>query len=122
MPARTVLIVDDSESICNVLAFLLEKEGYQTYSAYDGERGVVMAREHHPDVILLDIMMPELDGWGVVRQLKGDPKTSDIPVLALTALRLTDEHIAAAGFDGYLSKPVSTHRLKEEIQRVAAPS
>ena len=118
MPARTVLIVDDSESICNVLAFLLEKEGYVTHSAYDGERGVEMAREHHPDVILLDIMMPELDGWGVVRRLKGDRETADIPVLALTALRLTDEHVSAAGFEGYLSKPVSTHRLKEEIQRV----
>ena len=119
MVAKTVLIVDDSESICTVLGHVLKTHGYETLSAYDGEEGVRMAREHLPDVILLDIMMPVLDGWGAIKELKSDRATADIPVVALTALRLTEEQVHAAGFSGYLSKPVTGHRLREEIHRAS---
>jgi CheY-like chemotaxis protein len=119
MLRKTVLIVDDSDSICSAIASLLEIHGYETLIAFDGAEGVQMAREHLPDLILLDIMMPVLDGWGAIKQLRSEPATARIPALALTALRLTEEQIRAAGFSGYLSKPVSAHRLREEIQRAS---
>jgi two-component system cell cycle response regulator DivK len=116
---KTVLIVDDAESICMALASVLEVHGYAVLAAYDGEQGVRLAQENQPDVILLDIMMPVLDGWGAIRRLKSDARTSAIPVIALTALRLTEDQVQAAGFTGYLSKPVTPHRLREEIQGVS---
>jgi CheY-like chemotaxis protein len=117
MEGKTILIVDDSESVCNGIAALVNIHGYEALTAYDGEEGVKVARRDHPDVILLDIMMPVLDGWGALKQLKADHETRDIPVLALTALRLSQEQVVAAGFVGYLSKPVPPHRLLEEIER-----
>lgn len=118
MSQRTVLVVDDSDSICTAIASYLEANGYEALSATDGEMGVRLAKAHRPDAILLDIMMPGLDGWGVIRQLKLAPETATIPVLALTALRLSDEQVRTAGFEGYLSKPVPPHRLKDEVDRV----
>lgn len=117
MIRKKVLIVDDSESICAALGSVLEVHGYDVVSAPDGERGVRAAREHRPDLILLDIMMPVLDGWGALQELKGSAETAPIPVIALTALRLSEERVEAAGFSGYLSKPVTPHALREEIQR-----
>lgn len=117
MNRKTILVVDDSESICTVIASMLGIAGHEAVTAFDGEEGVRMARLHRPDVILLDIMMPVLDGWGVIRQLKLSPETAGIPVLALTALRLSEGQVEEAGFAGYLSKPIPSHRLLEEIQR-----
>lgn len=119
MARKTILIVDDSESIRSGIAFLLNMEGYDTLTAPDGTEGVRKAREHRPDAILLDIMMPDFDGWSTIRRLKDEPATANIPVIALTALRLTQEQLDEAGFDGYLSKPVPAHRLTEEIERAS---
>jgi two-component system cell cycle response regulator DivK len=120
MHRKTILVVDDSESICDALACLLEIAGHATLVAPNGEEGVSLARRHRPDVILLDIMMPVLDGWGAVRLLKAGAETAHIPVLALTALRLSQAQVEEAGFDGYLSKPIPSHRLLEEIERACA--
>ena len=113
---KTILVVDDADSIRAALGSVLQVHGYAVLTASDGEAGVQVAQEHQPDVILLDIMMPVLDGWGALKRLASDPRTKGIPVIALTALPLTAEQVQAAGFSGYLSKPVTTHRLKEEIQ------
>jgi two-component system, cell cycle response regulator DivK len=118
MVRKTILIVDDSDSICSGIASYLEVHGYDALTAYDGERGVRVARTERPDVILLDIMMPVMDGWEAIRQLKSYPETARIPILALSALRLSADQVSAAGFDGYLSKPVPPHRLIDEIDRV----
>jgi two-component system, cell cycle response regulator DivK len=118
MHRKTILIVDDADSICSALSAYLEVHGYRTLTAPDGAAGVKLARIERPDAILLDIMMPVLDGWGALKQLKTGSETAGIPVLALTALRLSNEQISAAGFDGYLSKPVPPHRLTQEIERV----
>jgi CheY-like chemotaxis protein len=118
MVRKTILIVDDSDSICTGIASYLEVNGYAALTAYDGEQGVRIARRERPDAILLDIMMPVLDGWEAMKQLKADPVTAGIPVLALSALRLSMEQVSAAGFEGYLSKPVPPHRLIDEIDRV----
>ena len=121
MSRKIILIIDDSDSICIAIASYLEANGYGAITALDGVEGVREARSSQPDVILLDIMMPILDGWGAIRQLKSDPATARIPVLALTALRLNDEQVQAAGFQGYLSKPVAPHRLIDEIERAFTP-
>jgi CheY-like chemotaxis protein len=120
MERKTILVVDDSESICDALSCVLEIAGHVPLVALDGEQGVSRAREHRPDLILLDIMMPVLDGWGAIRRLKEDPHTAGIPVLALTALRLSPAQVEEAGFDGYLSKPIPSHRLLEEIERACS--
>ena len=119
MVRKTILIVDDSDSICTGIASYLEVNGYGALTAYDGEQGVRIARRERPDAILLDIMMPVLDGWEAIKQLKADPETAGIPVLALSALRLSSEQVSAAGFEGYLSKPVPPHRLIDEIDRIS---
>jgi CheY-like chemotaxis protein len=121
MHRKTILVVDDSESICTGIASLLNLEGYDTLVAYDGEEGVRKARQHRPDAILLDIMMPVLDGWGAIERLRASPETANIPVLALTALRLSPEQLHRGAFDGHLFKPVPVHRLIEEIERACAP-
>jgi CheY-like chemotaxis protein len=117
MQRRTILVVDDSDSIRDALACVLEIAGHVPLLATDGEEGVRMALRHRPDAILLDIMMPVLDGWGAIRRLRADNATAGIPVLALTALRLSQAQVEDAGFDGYLSKPIPSHRLLEEIER-----
>jgi CheY-like chemotaxis protein len=120
MQRRTILVVDDSDSIRDALACVLEIAGHVPVLAADGEEGVGMPLRHRPDAILLDIMMPVLDGWGAIRRLRADPETAGIPVLALTALRLSQAQVDEAGFDGYLSKPVPSHRLLEEIERACS--
>lgn len=120
MASRTILIVDDSDSVCEAIATLLQIKGYSTLSASDGEEGVRRACAHRPDAILMDIMMPVLDGWGAVARLKRTPETARIPVLALTALRLSQAQLEQAGFDGYLGKPVPPHRLLEEVARACS--
>jgi len=118
MRQQTILIVDDSDSICAAIASYLEISGYRALTALDGGEALGAARRERPDAILLDIMMPVLDGWGTIRQLKATPETAHIPVLALTALRLPELQVQQAGFAGYLSKPVAPHRLVDEIGRV----
>jgi CheY-like chemotaxis protein len=120
MDRKTILVVDDSESIRDALACVLEIAGHVPVLATDGEEGVRMALRHRPDAILLDIMMPVLDGWGAIRRLRADNATAGIPVLALTALRLSQAQVEDAGFDGYLSKPIPSHRLLEEIERACS--
>ena len=114
---RTILVVDDAESICIGVAQLLGIDGFDCLTAFNGEDGLRQVREHRPDAVLLDIMMPGLDGWGVIRELKADPESARIPVVALTALPLSDEQLSAAGFQGYLRKPVPPHLLREEVRR-----
>lgn len=120
MNARTVLIVDDSESVCDSIASVLRLKGYTAVSVHDGAEGVRCAREQRPDVILMDLMMPVLDGWAAMRELKASLETADIPVLALTALRLSQARVDEAGFEGCLSKPVPAHRLTEELERACS--
>ncbi len=81
---RSVLIVDDEESLTNVLARKFTDEGITAYTAYDGKQGLETALEKHPDVILLDIMMPEMDGFDVMKALQQDPWGKDVPVILLT--------------------------------------
>ena len=111
-----ILIVDDDENICELLRLYLEKDGFDTVVANDGEQAVDYASKYSPDLILLDIMLPKLDGWQVCREIR---KTSDVPIIMLTAKGETFDKILGLelGADDYVSKPFDA---KEVIARIKA--
>lgn len=111
-----ILIVDDDENICELLRLYLEKDGFDTIVANDGEQAVEYAAKYSPDLILLDIMLPKLDGWQVCREIR---KTDDTPIIMLTAKGETFDKILGLelGADDYVSKPFDT---KEVIARIKA--
>lgn len=111
-----ILIVDDDENICELLRLYLEKDGFETVVANDGEKAVEFSAKYNPDLILLDIMLPKLDGWQVCREIR---KTSAVPIIMLTAKGETFDKILGLelGADDYVSKPFDT---KEVIARIKA--
>jgi two-component system cell cycle response regulator DivK len=115
----TVLIVEDNVTNMKLSTFLLESADYTVIAAVNAEIGLAMARESRPDLILMDIQLPGMDGLQATAVLKEDPATRDIPVIALTALAMKgdEERILAAGCDGYIAKPLD---YKEFLRRVAA--
>ncbi len=108
-----VLIVEDNEMNRDMLARRLEHRGFEVSTADDGQKGLTSARTTIPDLILLDMSLPEVDGWEVVRKLKADPTTRNIPVIALTAHAMQGDREAAlkAGCEDYDTKPVDMDRL-----------
>lgn len=115
---RRILIVDDEDDIRAVAQMSLELMGpYEVLTASSGREGVVSARAHQPDAILLDVMMPDLDGPATLAELRTDPATRDIPVLFLTAQTRTAEHerLANLGPDGILSKPFDPLQLAAQV-------
>ena len=113
---QKILIVDDDANICELLRLYLEKNNYQTIVANDGMSAVSMNESHKPDLILLDIMLPKLDGWQVCREIR---KTSEVPIIMLTAKGETFDKILGLelGADDYIAKPFDT---KEVVARVKA--
>jgi len=111
-----ILIVDDDENICELLRIYLEKDNFETLVANDGRKAVELNEKHSPDLILLDIMLPELDGWQVCREIR---KTSEVPIIMLTAKGETFDKILGLelGADDYVTKPFDT---KEVIARIKA--
>ncbi len=116
MSNKKVLIVDDDSNICELLRLYLEKSGFETVIANDGEEAIVKFNLNEPDIILLDIMMPKLDGWQVCRNIR---KTSDVPIIMLTAKGETFDKILGLdlGADDYVTKPFDS---KEVVARVKA--
>lgn len=114
----TVLIVEDNASNMTLASFLLTSAGHTVLSATDAEAGLTIAREHRPDLILMDIQLPGMDGLQATGILKKDDATRAIPVIALTALAMKgdEERIRAAGCNGYIAKPM---RYKEFLATVA---
>jgi len=104
-----VLVVEDNPANMTLSTFLLESAGHSVLKATDAETGVALARAEQPDLILMDIQLPGMDGLCATALLKGDAATKDIPVVALTALAMKgdEERIRAAGCDGYIAKPLS---------------
>lgn len=113
-----ILLVEDNEMNRDMLSRRLERKGYQIMIAVDGSQGVAMARSETPDLILMDMSLPVLDGWEATRQLKADPQTKVIPVIALTAHAMASdrEQALAAGCDDYDTKPIELPRLLEKIE------
>jgi two-component system, cell cycle response regulator DivK len=118
MPHK-ILIVEDNENNRNLLWDIMTFHGYEVSIAADGQEGVALARELMPDLILMDIQMPGMDGITAGGILKGDPATSGLKIIALTsfAMRGDHENFLAAGFDGYLSKPISTRDLPDLVKQ-----
>jgi CheY-like chemotaxis protein len=113
MVAELILIVEDNEKNLKLARDLLQVKGYQTLEAGTAELGVELARRHMPQLILMDIQLPGMDGVAALGQLKADPTTAKIPVIALTAFAMKDdrERFRSAGFDGYLVKPINIREL-----------
>jgi two-component system, OmpR family, alkaline phosphatase synthesis response regulator PhoP len=120
MAKGKILVVDDEIYIVHILDFSLGMEGYEVVTALDGEQAVEKARTEHPDLIVLDIMMPKLDGYETCKILKGDEATKDIPVILLSAKgRNVDQKIGfEVGADDYITKPFSPRKLVERINSI----
>jgi DNA-binding response OmpR family regulator len=119
---RTVLVADDDEDILQLVSFRLERAGYTVVTAADGPQALAAAREHQPDLAVLDVMMPGLNGYEVTRRLRADPATQAIPVILLTA-RVQEADVSRgfeAGADDYLRKPFSPQELRSRVQAILA--
>jgi two-component system response regulator MprA len=119
-PSQTVLVIDDEESILEFIKLGLHYEGFQVETATDGEQGVVAAQRINPDVIILDIMLPGIDGLEVCRRLRSNPTTRDTPILMLTAKDEVSDRIRGlqTGADDYLTKPFDFYELLERIRAI----
>jgi two-component system cell cycle response regulator DivK len=118
----TILLVEDNEMNRDMLSRRLERAGYRVIVAVDGPRGIAAARTEAPDLILMDMSLPEIDGWEAASHLKQDPATSRIPVIALTAHAMVSDRERAlkAGCDDYDTKPVDFARLLEKMTSILA--
>jgi CheY-like chemotaxis protein len=117
-----ILLVEDDEMNRDMLSRRLERRGYQVVIAVDGGQGLMLARSEAPDLILMDMSLPGLDGWEATRQLKAVPTTHAIPILALTAHAMSGDRQKAveAGCDDYDTKPIEFPRLLGKIQALLA--
>ena len=115
-----VLIVEDNEKNMKLARDILQAKGYQTVEAETGEEGVKLAKERKPDLVLMDIQLPGINGIEAFKQIRADTKTKSIPVIALTAsVTPTDRsQITAAGFDAFISKPISLKEFVETVKRL----
>ena len=115
-----MLAADDDEDILELVAFRLERSGYTVLKAHDGEEALQVAREALPDLAVLDVMMPKLDGFEVTRAIRADGTTKAMPIILLTA-RAQDADVQAgfdAGADDYLRKPFSPQELRARVQAI----
>jgi len=123
--AEKILIVDDDRDTLRLVGLLLQRKGYEIIAAERGTQGLEKAFQEIPDLILLDVMMPDMDGFEVLRQVRGNPTTSAIPVIMFTAKTQVDDKVAGfeAGADDYLTKPTHpselTARVKALLTRTA---
>ncbi len=120
--AKRILVAEDEPDNRRIVVRVLTLEGYETLEAADGHATVALARQEHPDLIVMDLAMPGIDGWEATRRLKADPRTADIPIVALTAfaLRGDEERALEAGCDGYLPKPCRPQTIREVVARFLA--
>lgn len=116
-----ILCIDDEIGVVELVELIMQREGITVQGAGSGTEGLALMREIQPKVILLDIMMPDMDGWEVFKTMKADTTLKDIPVIILTARDSSFEEIVArerAGVDDYITKPFTPSRLRESIKKV----
>jgi two-component system cell cycle response regulator DivK len=116
--ATVVLIVDDNEKNMRLARDVLRLAGFETLEATTGSESIVLAREELPDVILMDIRLPDMNGADAAERIKNNPATARIPIVALTSLAMKGdrEQLLAAGFDGYLEKPISVKEFPSQVR------
>ncbi|HXK28809.1 MAG TPA: response regulator [Candidatus Binatia bacterium] len=115
-----ILLVEDNEMNRDMLSRRLERRGFQVLIAVDGEQGVAMAQSEVPDLVLMDMSLPVVDGWEATRRLKAAPETRSVPIIALTSHAMVGDRDKAidAGCDDYDTKPIELPRLLEKINRL----
>jgi two-component system cell cycle response regulator DivK len=119
MSERTILIVEDSELNRRLLEAVLKPHGYRLLIAEDGETGLALARAERPDLILMDVLLPGIDGYEATRQLRAEPETRHLVIVALTATATPEakDQALAAGCDGYIAKPIDTRAFPQQIRQ-----
>lgn len=121
-PGTTILVVDDSKTIQVVLTRLLGRHGYETLSAYDGESAVELARQHRPALVLMDVVMPGLNGFQATREIRkdSDPRVADMPVVIMSGNAQPTEEFWSVKIkaNGFMSKPFSDEELFERIEKL----
>jgi len=117
--AKKILVVEDDTDNRRIVVKVLTVEGYEVVEASDGIQALARARAERPDLILMDLALPNMDGWEATRRLKGDPDTRAIPVVALTAfaMRGDEEQARAAGCDDYIPKPARPVAIREVVKK-----
>ena len=120
----TILVVDDEPSIVRLVTATLESKGYEVIPAYDGEEALVKVKHHRPDLIILDIMMPHMDGREARKRLLDDPETADIPVIHLSAVGDFEKQLNAVegGITDYVTKPFTPADLAERVKDILDPT
>jgi two-component system, cell cycle response regulator DivK len=120
MANELILIIEDNEKNLKLVRDVLQYKGYQTIEASTGEEGVRLAKARIPDLVLMDIQLPGMDGIRALGELRADPTTRAIPVIAVTASAMTHDRkkIIAAGFDGYQSKPIKVKELMDAVREM----
>jgi two-component system, cell cycle response regulator DivK len=115
---KKILVAEDNPANRELIRAMLESRGYEVVEADDGEDALLKTRETAPDLVLMDVQMPRLDGVGALQRMRREPGLASIPVIALTAyaMRGDREQFLAAGFDGYLSKPIEARALWGQVQ------
>ena len=118
MAGELILIVEDNEKNLKLARDILQFRGYRTIEAGTAEEGIELARAQQPDLVLMDVQLPGMDGVTALGHLRAEPATASIPVVALTAFAMKDdqERFLAAGFDGYLVKPINIREFPEQVQ------
>jgi DNA-binding response OmpR family regulator len=118
---KTILCIEDQAGMIDLMRFILEREGFRFVEAQGGEEGLRLIREEQPDLVLLDLMMPDVDGWEVYRQIKADPALCQIPVIVVTARAENIDKVLGlyvAQVDDYIAKPFGPDDLLARIRRV----
>lgn len=117
---KRILIVDDEKQLVSLVSLHMDMSGYDVLTAVDGNKALKMIEEEEPDLVILDLMLPEMDGWEVCRRLRAAERTKDIPVIMLTARSGADDKLKGfeCGADDYITKPFSPRELVARVKRV----
>jgi two-component system cell cycle response regulator DivK len=120
MEKTRILIIEDDRDNMDLMRFMMERQGYEVLEAYDGREGLEMARTMLPHLALVDLAMPEVDGWTVIRELKRDPATRQIKIVVVTVRSLVEDRLRAqeAGCDAFITKPMSMAQLAEVVSQL----
>ena len=116
--SKRILVVEDTEDNRQIIRDLLSSVGYELIEATDGAQGVALAQSQHPDLILMDIQLPQIDGYEATRQIRATPELAQVPIIAVTSYALSGDEAKtrAAGCDGYIAKPFSPRQLLAKIR------
>ncbi len=116
--SKTVLVIEDNEQNLYLVRFLLEKSGFVVHEARDGQKGILLASELRPDIILLDIQLPVLDGYAVAAELRKDPALRETPIVAVTSYAMPGDRdkVLAAGATHYIEKPINPSTFVDQVR------